>query len=76
VQYVTDTRTVVFVFAPTSHFGQSRPPVRVAGVDPEATYRDEGTGVVHSGAVLLARGLEVDLPVRDYASAIVRLRRM
>ncbi|HET6502873.1 MAG TPA: alpha-galactosidase [Amycolatopsis sp.] len=76
VQYVTDARTVVFVFAPTGHFGQSRPPVRVAGLDPEGSYRDEDTGVVHSGAVLLDRGLEISLPVGDYASAIVRLRRI
>jgi alpha-galactosidase len=76
VQYVTDTRTVVFIFVPTGHFGQSRPPVRLAGLDPEATYRDDDTGVVHDGAVLLAQGLPIELPARDYASAVVRLRRV
>jgi alpha-galactosidase len=76
VQYVTDTRTVVFIFAPTGHFGQSRPPVRLAGLDPEATYRDDDTGVVHYGAVLLAHGLPIELPAGDYASAVVRLRRV
>jgi alpha-galactosidase len=76
VQYVTDTRAAVFVFAPTRHFGQSRTPVRLAGLDPEATYRDEDSGVVHDGAVLLAHGLPIELPAGDYASAVVRLRRV
>jgi alpha-galactosidase len=76
VQYVTDTRTAVFVFVPTRHFGQSRPQVRLAGLDPEATYRDEDSGVVYDGAVLLAHGLPIELAAGDYASAVVRLRRV
>jgi hypothetical protein len=41
----------------------------------KAPYRDEATGVVYHGAVLLAHGLPLDLPAGDYASTVVLLSR-
>jgi alpha-galactosidase len=77
-QYVSadGDRAVVFVFAPTRHFGRSLSPIRLKGLDPSARYRDEDSGAEHSGAVLAAHGLPVELPVGDYASAVIRLRRI
>jgi alpha-galactosidase len=77
-QYVSEDgeRVVVFVFEPTGHFGQSRPPIRLSGLDPAARYRDEDSGAEHDGVLLASHGLGVELPSGDYASAVVRLRRV
>ena len=50
-------------------------PVRLRGLDPAARYRDEETGEVHHGAVLLGHGLHPQLPPGDYASAVMHLVR-
>jgi alpha-galactosidase len=77
-QYVSadGDRAVVFVFAPTRHFGRSLSRIPLTGLDPSARYRDEDSGAEHSGAVLAAHGLPVELPVGDYASAVIRLRQV
>lgn len=76
-QYVSadGERAVVFVFAPTRHFGRAHPPVLLSGLDSTARYRDEGSGAEYTGAVLAVQGLSIELPAGDYASALVRLRR-
>jgi alpha-galactosidase len=50
--------------------------VRLRGLDPAARYRDEETGEVHHGAVLLGHGLRPTLPPGDYASAVIHLTRV
>jgi alpha-galactosidase len=69
--------SVVLAWAPQRHYGRGhrQPPLRLAGLDPQARYRDTDTGAVHYGAVLLANGLRLDLPPGDYASILVHLVR-
>ncbi|SDW43062.1 alpha-galactosidase [Amycolatopsis xylanica] len=76
VQYVSPERTVVFAYRQSAHFNLPERRVRLRGLDPAARYRDPGSGAVHHGAVLLAHGIEIDLPKGDHGSAIVRLYRI
>jgi alpha-galactosidase len=69
-------RAVVFGFRTAGHYGRADAAVRLPGLDPAAQYVDEDSGVSHHGAVLLSHGLTLDLPAGDYASAVVRLRRV
>ncbi len=48
--------------------GRPDPPVRLLGLDPAGTYRDEDTGDEHPGAVLAHHGLADLLPPGDLAS--------
>jgi alpha-galactosidase len=77
-QYVaTDgSESVVFCWLPARHFGRAPATVRLRGLDPAARYRDEATGDVHHGAVLLGHGLRPLLPPGDHASAVVHLVRI
>ncbi|MFD9542650.1 GH36 C-terminal domain-containing protein [Streptomyces sp. NPDC060022] len=54
---------------------RDRPPLRPAGLDPTARYRDLRTGTVHSATVLGEYGLLPDLPPGDRASTAVHLVR-
>jgi alpha-galactosidase len=67
---------VVLAFRPSPQYGEPDTPLRLRGLDPEASYRDED-GVVHSGAVLMAYGIDVGsrMPSGDYASAMIHLER-
>ncbi|WP_433256403.1 alpha-galactosidase [Streptosporangium sp. CA-135522] len=76
VQYVADERVVVLAWRLPTSFGVSPVPLRPRALDPDARYRDDDTGIVHHGAVLLAHGLPLDLPGTGYASALVRLTRL
>jgi alpha-galactosidase len=57
VQYTLDDRVVVIAWHLPQNYGRQPQPIRLAGLDPQARYRDEVTGRVHHGAVLLAHGL-------------------
>ncbi|WP_424860285.1 GH36 C-terminal domain-containing protein [Streptomyces sp. MMS24-I29] len=48
---------------------------RLKGLDPDARHRDEATGAVHEGAVLLSHGLP-PLPSFDWTSELVHLKRV
>ncbi|MFF4648352.1 alpha-galactosidase [Streptomyces sp. NPDC001380] len=73
VQYTLGDRVVVVAWRlPSVYDGAVPAPLRPAGLDPQRRYRDEATGEVHHGAVLLAHGLPVRL-AGDWASAVVRL---
>ncbi|GAA0931347.1 alpha-galactosidase [Nonomuraea longicatena] len=75
VQYTHEDRVVVLVFrGPTAH-GSPAVPLRLAGLDPQARYRDEDTGDLHHGLLLTSLGLTPDLPREDHASALIRLRK-
>ncbi|MBX6355352.1 MAG: alpha-galactosidase [Micromonosporaceae bacterium] len=78
VQYLSpdSAETVVFAWRPTAHFGHPPPPVRLRGLDPAATYRDEDSGREYPGVALAARGVRPTLPPGDYASAILHFRRV
>ncbi|MEU7854720.1 alpha-galactosidase [Nonomuraea sp. NPDC049141] len=74
VQYTHGDRVVVLVWrGPVAH-GTPLVPLRLAGLDPLGRYRDEDTGALHHGALLMAPGLLPDLPAGDYASTLIRLR--
>lgn len=74
VQYSARGQVVVIAWQP-SGATLSNEPLRLAGLDPSATHRDEDTGQVHHGVVLMARGLPVKFFHLDYMSALVRLAR-
>ncbi|MFI7704872.1 alpha-galactosidase [Nonomuraea sp. NPDC049480] len=76
VQYVLGDHVVVLAYRVRTRFGHPAGRLRLAGLEAAARYRDEGTGQVHHGAVLLAHGLHLDLPAGDYASTLIRLTRL
>ncbi|HLL66311.1 MAG TPA: alpha-galactosidase [Micromonosporaceae bacterium] len=78
VQYVSadEAEVVVLAFRAMGRHGQPQPAaLRLGGLDPAATYRDEETGALYSGAVLTHHGLDLGLPAGDYASVLRHLRR-
>ncbi|HEU5470686.1 MAG TPA: alpha-galactosidase [Actinophytocola sp.] len=76
VQYVTDDRaeSVVLIWRRFSRPSRATRPLRLAGLDPAATYTTPD-GSHHGGDVLLHHGIDPDLPPGDHASTLVRLRR-
>ena len=52
--------------------GRPTVPIRLKDLDPAARYRDQDTDSVHHGAVLMAHGIDPDLPT-DYTSTLIRL---
>ncbi|WP_199037019.1 alpha-galactosidase [Glycomyces salinus] len=76
VQYVRGEETVVLAWRKARRFGNPDAPVKLHGLDADAKYRDEATGRVHHGAVLMAHGLDLGLDPGDYASGMVRLTRL
>jgi len=79
VQHAATDRSAAVVLAlrPSHRHGEPQPPVRLRGLDPDASYRDED-GVVYSGAVLMRHGIDVcaRMPSGDYASTMIRLERL
>jgi alpha-galactosidase len=75
VQYTMDDRVVVLAWRRTVPFGHPIVPLRLKALDPAASYRDEDTGAVHGGAVLLGAGLTAGLTT-DHTGAVLRLRRV
>jgi alpha-galactosidase len=78
VQYIArdGSETVVLAFQKSRDFGRTDPALPLRALDPQARYRDLGTGRVHHGAVLLTRGLPLDLPAGEHASTLIHLRRV
>jgi alpha-galactosidase len=74
VQYLTGDEVVVLQFRPSA-LTRSAARTRLKGLDPDARYRDEDTGAIHEGAVLLSHGLPPLLSF-DRTSELVHLRRM
>ena len=77
VQYTAAdaAEAVVLGWLEQPRFGRPQPPVRLAGLDRDARYRDLRSGAVHHGAVLLEHGLDLGLPPGDWSSAVVHLVR-
>jgi alpha-galactosidase len=78
VQYVSEDRaeSAVLAFRRERRFGRTDRALPLRGLDPAARYRETGSGRVHFGAVLRARGLPLELPADDRASTLVHLRRV
>lgn len=66
----------VVAYRPTTRFGHAPAPLPLPGLRADARYRDLSSGTVHEGALLTTRGLEPGLPHGDYASRVIRLRRI
>jgi alpha-galactosidase len=75
VEFALGEEFVVLAWCPSRPFGHDPAPLRLAALDPAATYRDQDTGATYDGAVLMAAGLPLDLPAGDYASVLVHLRK-
>ncbi|MCQ4083494.1 GH36 C-terminal domain-containing protein [Streptomyces sp. RB6PN25] len=52
--------------------GTPRPVLRLAGLDPDARYRDTRTGTVHHASVLTGHGIAPELPAGDWSSEVGR----
>jgi alpha-galactosidase len=76
VQYTRSDRIVVLMWRRPMRFGQPLLPLRLQALDPAGLYRDDDTGAVHHGAVLLTHGLTLAQPGADYASSLVSLTRI
>ena len=75
VQYVRGDETVVLAWLGAQAFAAAPGPLRLAALDPEARYRDLGTGLEYSGALLRDRGLATGL-AGDYAAGVFHLKRV
>jgi alpha-galactosidase len=75
VQYDRGDQTVVLAWRKARAFGYSDPLLKLHGLDPDARYRERGTGRVHHGALLRAHGLDLRLDPADYASTMIELVR-
>jgi len=75
VQYLAGDRSVVFVWRRTVPFEHPAVPLRLRGLDPAGAYRDEETGAVHLGAVLMAQGVLPELS-EDHSGVVIRLSRV
>ncbi len=76
VQYVHADRVVVLAFRVAARFAPAPDRLALRGLDPGAAYRDDDSGTVHPGAVLLRSGLPLTLPDGPYASTLTRLTRV
>jgi alpha-galactosidase len=72
-------QAVLFAFLHSQQYSEMPPAIRLAGLDPKATYRTQVYGQtasqVWSGAYLMQSGLSLRL-VGDYDSAVVKLDRV
>jgi alpha-galactosidase len=67
---------VVLAFRPSPRYGEPEPPLRLRGLDPDASYRDQD-GQAYRGAVLMRHGIDVysRMPAGDYGSVMIYLVR-
>ncbi|MFE7583922.1 alpha-galactosidase [Streptomyces gardneri] len=70
------TEHAVLVWRPTTRCGHPARALALPALDPAARYLDLEDGTAHSGAVLARHGIDLALPEGDYASRLIRLRRM
>lgn len=74
-EYVRDPDIVILAWRPHTRFALPSPHLRLAALDPAATYRDTTTGTEYLGATLQTRGLPLPLPPGDYSSTCTHLTR-
>ncbi|MFI5633067.1 alpha-galactosidase [Streptomyces sp. NPDC051664] len=70
------SETLLLVWQRTPRHGRPSRPLRLAGLDPAARYRDARTGTVHSATVLREYGIQPEMPPGDWASVAVHLIRV
>ncbi|MEU3186101.1 alpha-galactosidase [Streptomyces sp. NPDC006923] len=77
VQYTAPDRSeaLLLVWRRAPRRGRPHLPLRLAGLDPDARYRDARTGTVHHAKVLTGYGLMTELPPGDWSSTAVHLVR-
>ncbi|MFJ2415343.1 alpha-galactosidase [Streptomyces brevispora] len=66
----------VLAWRPTTRFGHQPAPLRLPALDTGSHYLDVDHDRRHSGAALVHHGLDLRLPPGDYASRLIRLRRV
>ncbi|MEV5969636.1 alpha-galactosidase [Streptomyces sp. NPDC051921] len=66
----------LLAWRPGTRFGHGPAPVRLPALDRGARYVDLDLKREYSGAVLVGRGIDPRLPGGDYASSLIRLRRV
>ncbi|MFH8474890.1 alpha-galactosidase [Streptomyces sp. NPDC018000] len=66
----------VLAWRPTTRFGHQPAPLRLPALDASGYYLDVDHDRRHSGAALVHRGIDLQLPPGDYASRLIRLRRV
>jgi alpha-galactosidase len=71
-----DAEHAVLVWRPTLRFGHEPAPLPLPGLRADAVYQDLFWGATYSWRLLRERGLELGLPSGDYASRLIRLRRV
>jgi alpha-galactosidase len=78
VQYVAadGSATAILAYRLAAAYGERPRPLPLSRLDPDARYLDARSGQVHHGAVLLSRGLPLDLPADDHASTLIHLIRV
>jgi alpha-galactosidase len=76
VEYVLDDEHVVLAWCPSRPYGHGPAGLRLGAVRPDAEYQDLDRGVSYPGVVLARAGVPLDLPPGDYASTLIRLRRV
>ncbi|MFJ5708197.1 alpha-galactosidase [Streptomyces sp. NPDC093105] len=78
VHYISEDSTehAVLAWRPTTRFGHHSPALALPALDPTARYLDPDEGTTYSGAVLTRLGIDLALPDGDYASSLIRLRRV
>jgi alpha-galactosidase len=72
VQYSTPAQIAILAWQLPLRAGRPTLPIRLRNLDPTGRYRDAATGSIHHGAVLMAHGIDPDLPT-DYTSTLIRL---
>ncbi|NMO54049.1 alpha-galactosidase [Actinoplanes sp. TBRC 11911] len=76
VQYTLNDDHVILAWLPSRPYGHTPGPLPLSAVEAGAVYRDLDTGRTYQGAVLQEKGLPLDMPAGDHASALVRLTRL
>lgn len=88
IEYVDAAAAVIFAYEPHRSLSTAPRRLPLRGLDPDATYRDEATGDVHNGALLLYRGIRFNaganaqgvnnsrFSTEDYTSSMTVLRKL
>jgi alpha-galactosidase len=75
VQFVGDSEALIFLFLRVSQYGPFRSVLRLQGLEPDAQYQIVGSDEIHSGQMLMKRGLPVALS-GSFASQMIRVKRV
>jgi alpha-galactosidase len=78
VQFVSEdaSKAVVFAFQQFMQVKPVPPPLRLAGLDEKARYRNDLDNGTYSGATYMNGGLNILFPRRDYQSRMIWLEKV